>query len=375
MASIQKRTNKDGKVSYFVVHYADGKQVWEKAGHRRLEADQLLTKIKHEKYSGTYIKAHTKFKDVKELFIISISSKVRSRTLEGYERYLDTALNYFGDNKINTIKPMDVENYKNYLLESGKSARTVMKYLKTLSHLFSKAIKWELTYRNPVKDIDYPENKNNKEMDFLTPEEMELLIEHTEDKHKALITVPCYSGIRRGELLALKWDDIDFKSNQIFIRRTLEPNTRKFLEPKTSYSIRAVAVPGFVIDSLRSHQLSQMVNLSENKEGLIFPNEIGQPMEHRNLVRRIFEPALKRAGIRRVRFHDLRHSYAAALISAGENIKWIQRQLGHSSIMVTMDIYGHLLPDTEINASARLEKALKPSSQSNIHLINDIKTP
>lgn len=157
-----------------------------------------------------------------------------------------------------------------------------------------------------------------------------------------------------------RWSDVDFNSSRIFIRRLLAPNNRRFLEPKTSYSRRAVTVPYTVTDSLKQHQTRQIVELAENPHDLVFPNEIGQPTEVRNLIRRIFEPALKRAGLRRIRFHDLRHSYAAALISAGENPKWIQKQLGHSSIMVTMDTYGHLLPDIETDAPERLERALKP---------------
>ncbi len=81
-------------------------------------------------------------------------------------------------------------------------------------------------------------------------------------------------------------------------------------------------------------------------------------MDAVNLIHRIFEPALKMAGLRKVRFHDLRHSYASALISKGENPKFVQRQLGHASIQITMDTYGHLLPEVEREAPARLQKAL-----------------
>jgi len=103
------------------------------------------------------------------------------------------------------------------------------------------------------------------------------------------------------------------------------------------------AISQFRDKSLRpEHQARQAVELAENELELVFPNEAGKPIDGMNLYHRIFVPTLKRAGLRHVRFHDLRHSYAAALISAGENPKWIQRQLGHSSIQVTMDICGHL---------------------------------
>ena len=95
-----------------------------------------------------------------------------------------------------------------------------------------------------------------------------------------------------------------------------------------------------------------------SKADLVFPNQVGKPIDPHNLVCRVLWPALARAGLRRIRFHDLRHSYAAALLSRGENPKFIQRQLGHSRIQITLDLYGHLLPETEKDAAARLEQAL-----------------
>jgi integrase len=352
---------REGKTTYYVV-YRDtaNKQIRKKAGHKKIDADQLQTKVENDLYGGTYIKSGVKFGDLKERFIKSHKKKVRARTMEGYKQRLDYAVSYFGNKEISEITPSNVEDYLDYLEAEGKSPSTSEKYLKVLKLLFNKAVKWELVAKNPALNID-PPLIPKKEMDFLSPEEIELLVDNTIEEHKCLMIVACYSGIRRGELLGLRWDDVDFNSIRIFIRRTLEPNKRQFLEPKTDNSKRAVTVPFFVMDKLKEHQIRQLVDLPENKESLIFPNELGKPMEHRNLIRRIFEPALTRAGLRKVRFHDLRHSYAAALISAGENPKWIQKQLGHSSIMVTMDTYGHLLPDIENNASARLEKALKPS--------------
>ena len=162
----------------------------------------------------------------------------------------------------------------------------------------------------------------------------------TDKKHKALIVTACYTGMRQSALLGLKWGDVDYAKSRIFVRRTLQSG--RFYEPKTAYSRRNITVPRQVIEALEEHQARQAVELAENELELVFPNEAGKPIDGMNLYHRIFVPTLKRAGLRHVRFHDLRHSYAAALISAGENPKWIQRQLGHSSIQVTMDICGHL---------------------------------
>jgi integrase len=95
-----------------------------------------------------------------------------------------------------------------------------------------------------------------------------------------------------------------------------------------------------------------------NKLDLIFPNEAGQPINHNNLVNRYFEPALKEAGVEKIRFHDLRHTYASLLIEQGENIKYIQDQLGHSSPSVTLNVYAHLMKPANQEAPSRLENAI-----------------
>ena len=117
-----------------------------------------------------------------------------------------------------------------------------------------------------------------------------------------------------------------------------------------------------LVKALKAHQARQAVELYQNDEELVFPNEDGKLMDGNNLVKRIFVSSINRADLRRVRWHDLRHSYAAALISSGENPKFVQKRLGHSSIQVTMDIYAHLLPEIEKEAPKRLERALVGSS-------------
>jgi integrase len=122
-----------------------------------------------------------------------------------------------------------------------------------------------------------------------------------------------------------------------------------------------------ILEELKKLTIPERLRVVEVVLHLI--NEASRPMEARNLIRRVFEPALRWAGLRKVRFHDLRHSYVAMLIDQGENIKFIQRQVGHSSIRITMDLYGHLLPETEKQAAARLEERLFGKEESQDSLI------
>jgi len=165
----------------------------------------------------------------------------------------------------------------------------------------------------------------------------------------------CYAtailtGVRQGELLALKWGDLDLERRVLFIRRTYHP-VHGFAEPKSEKSRRAVKVTPELAEILRVHKERSRPWADD----LIFPNGAGNPMDGTNLLTQEFRPTLERAGIRRLRFHDLRHTYAALQIALGEDFKFIQQQMGHASITTTMDLYGHLLPEASEVAGERLD--------------------
>lgn len=199
-------------------------------------------------------------------------------------------------------------------------------------------------------------------MAFLGPDEMRRLIDATAERHRPLIMTACYTGMRQSEILGLKWEDIDWQSAKIYVRRTLQQG--KFYEPKTQSSRRTVVVPPVLLEALRVHQLRQSVELGQNPFDLVFPNRAGKPMASRNLAQRVFEPALRSAGLRKVSFHALRHSYVSLLLSQGESIKFISRQVGHSSAKMTLDVYGHLLEGAHEEAMEKLEERLDGSRSS-----------
>jgi len=141
---------------------------------------------------------------------------------------------------------------------------------------------------------------------------------------------------------------VDFNSNQFYVRRTFTAGS--YYEPKTKSSRRKVDVPRVVIKELKVWKLK----CPKGKDDLVFPNGAGNPENHGNLLRRGFYPALRRAELRHTRFHDLRHTYASLLIKNGEHPKYIQRQLGHSSIKVTMDVYGHLMEEVNTESADKI---------------------
>jgi integrase len=160
--------------------------------------------------------------------------------------------------------------------------------------------------------------------------------------------------MRLGELLALRWGDVDWNSGRVWVRRNVT-RSGHFQEPKSRGSVRAIAMPPTLARALREHRLASPFS---GEDELVFPNETGRPLDGGNLVRREFKPALGRAGLPQIRFHDLRHTYASLLIAQGEHPKLISDQLGHASVQITLDRYGHLMDQSYGDASGRLETAL-----------------
>lgn len=338
----------------------DGQRRYKTVGGRKVDAEKELALVLNQVNRGEYREPrNVTLSEFADKWLRARAADVRPKTLAGYRQHLEgQVIPYFGKRRrLRHIDREDVEGFKADLVATSMSGATVGKHLLTLKMLLKTAVAWEYLARNPAEFVK-PPSRTDPELTVLSPDELERLIQATDAKHRCLVMTACYSGLRQGELLGLQWGDVSFDACRLYVRRTLQQG--RFYEPKSAASRRSVTVPSVVIKALKEYQLRQSVELETNELEMVFPNTRGQPMEAKNLVHRIFEPALKRASLPHVRWHDLRHGYASALISAGQNIKWVQKQLGHSSIKITMDVYGHLLPDAERDAVAKLEAALVP---------------
>jgi integrase len=215
------------------------------------------------------------------------------------------------------------------------------------------AMKHRYIDHNPVREIERPADDTsgevNGEMRVLQPEGLRALVDAADSqKERIIYMVAGLTGMRQGEIFGLKWTDIDWINQQIHVKRTY--NHGKFYEPKSKTSRRSIDLAPELVKELKMWQLA----CSKGELDLVFPNEKGKPENKSNFLRRQFYPALASADLPHMRFHDLRHTYCALLLDQGENIKYIQRQMGHSSIQVTLDIYGHLMEDVNQEAAAKL---------------------
>lgn len=355
--SIGKRGDK------YVIRYRDdqGGQHWKTCGTNKKQAEAELTKIIGQVNDGSFQPiVNILFRDLCDNWLKKCTAAIKPSTLDFYRVQVEHRLKpAFGHLQARAISPEMVDLFVAELSASNSSPRTVAHSLTVLKTIFKTAESWGYVAKNPAANVKKP-RVPKVEMDFLTPPEINKLLAAADQRHYALLLTACMTGLRRGELLGLKWEDADFNAKTISVRRSVRGIT--LVETKSAHSVRRVSISDTLINALREHQTRQLVDGPDNPLGLIFPSEAGTPTDGPNLLRRIFWPTLTRAGLRRVRFHDLRHSYAALAISRNVPLKVIQRQLGHSSIQITADTYGHLLPETESMAALEIEAAIFASA-------------
>ena len=232
---------------------------------------------------------------------------------------------------------------------------TLRKILITLGSILTHAVRMRYIDFNPAREVEKPKGKGLKneqgEMVILKPEEIRVLLDNTTtQKERVFFMTAVLTGARQGELLGLQWGDLDSLNSQILIRRTY--NHGKFMEPKSETSKRKIDVGPDLIFELKKWRLA----CPKGDLDLMFPSGDGTPWAAQNVVRRSFLPALRRAKLPIIKFHSLRHGYASLLIEQGENPKYIQNQMGHHSINVTMDIYGHLFRNVNQESACKLGK-------------------
>jgi integrase len=214
-----------------------------------------------------------------------------------------------------------------------------------------------------------PPRINRKEIRTLSPEESRRFLAAIEsDRLEALYVLAVTSGMRQGELLALRWTDVDLEAPAVSVHATLQRTRGSlvFAPPKTSRSRRRVALTRAAVEALRRHRARQgaerlRAGTAWGDPELIFTNEVGQPL-HGTYLTKLFQVALVRAGLPRLRFHDLRHTAATLLLGRGVHPKIASEMLGHSSVAITLDLYSHVTPTMQREAATEMDRALKPVS-------------
>jgi integrase len=228
------------------------------------------------------------------------------------------------------------------------------------------ALRLGLVQRNVTELVDAPRMVRH-DMDTFSPEEARRLLATARgDRFEALYVLALSTGMRQGELLALRWRDADLAAGTLRVTSTLQNirGTLVIADPKTASSRRQIALSPTAVEVLRRHRVLQADERTRLGAGwheldLVFPNTIGKPMDGIHLLQRNYLPLLEQAGLKRIRFHDLRHTAATLLLLSGIHPKVVSEMLGHADVTITLKLYSHVLPHMQHAAAAAMEQLLR----------------
>jgi integrase len=376
---MQGHIRKRGKGSWTVVidlgrDPAKGRrrQLWQSVKGTKREAQSLLVQLLHQRDTG--IDALPGKITVAEYLHRWLQDYARPNTApKTYRCYEDIIRRHLipilGTMPLTRLRPQHIQAYYSQALQTGRldrqgglSARSVLRHHQVLHTALRHAVKWQLLARNPADAVE-PPRPGRHELRPVGPEEVRRLLSAADAKpHSTLVHLAIMTGLRQGELLGLRWQDVDLGASVLHVQQTAQWLPRQgfiFRQPKTAKSRRAVALSPETVRRLRQHrqrQLEERLSLGPayQDHGLVFATPLGMPIDPSNL-RRAWGRIVKAAGLGHLRFHDLRHAHATLMLQQGVHPKVVSERLGHSGVGITLDIYSHVLPGLQAAAAAQLD--------------------
>ena len=360
--SIRKRTwttAKGQEKTAWVTDYVDGKGVRRlKTFARKKEADAFASTAAVEVREGVHVadRDTVTVKQAGAMWIASSEAAALDRsTIEAYRQRLDLHIAPFiGSEKLSKITVLAVRGFADTLRAHGRSAAMIKKAITALGALLSDAQERGLVTRNAVKEMSRGRKGSEKRskrllapgVDIPTPAEIRAFLAGLEGRWRPILLTAVFSGLRSSELRGLRWQDVDFQKGEIAVRQRSD-KWGVIGSTKSHASQRTVPVPPVVVNTLKEWKLQS------GTAELVFPNGRGNPESHSNIVNRGLIPAMRRTGLDYTGLHALRHFYASWLINPKEggglglDMKTVQARMGHSSIVVTADVYSHLFPRSD----------------------------
>jgi integrase len=294
------------------------------------------------------------------------------RTVEGYNYIITQHLKpSLGSIKIANLHPAHLQEYYTQKLLNGKlngeglSATSVKHQHRLIHKVLKDAVKWQFLSRN-VSDAVTPPKTKKTEMRIWDNEQVKkFLIAAKDSEYYPVYFTAIYTGMRRGEVLGLRWQDIDFENNLVYVRQSLQEVKKvglTFKEPKSGKS-RSISITSNVINELKKVCKNQLQNIllfgtGYNNLDLVFAQKSGKPLQPTEMHRN-FRKIIEISGLHYIRFHDLRHTHATLLLQQGVHPKIVSERLGHSTIGITMDTYTHVLPNMQKEAALQFEQLIK----------------
>ena len=324
---------------------------------RKQDAERFLRHAEADKLRGQWVDPRQGRTTVRELaerwYATTVTLKAKTR--EDYRSLLHNhVLPAFGERAVASLDTLAVRGWLAGLVSGGLSPSRAKHAYYVLYAVLEAAIQASALVRNPAAGVRAPRS-HSREMHFLSAAEVERLAEAIVPPYGVLVRFAAYTGLRAGEIAALRVKRLDLLRGTVrVVEAASEVSGRLITGPTKTHAERTVRLPRFLRDELAAYLASP----PRDRDAFVFTAPKGGPLRHHNFYKRQFCPALVRAGLpAQIRFHDLRHTCASLLIAQGAHPKAIQAHLGHSSIQVTMDRYGHLFPDALEHLADRLDAA------------------
>ena len=379
---MSKRGNNEG-----TVFKVKGKNLW--AGQVTIQGKKVRKYHKTMKEARNWVQgtlaqvdggltlsgAQATLADYLNEWLVVHSTSVRPKTADQYRQICNQhIIPDLGMIKMKDLQPRQIQALYSKKMQNGISARTVILIHAVIRRALNQAVKMGVIGRNPAMAVTRPKF-HRKEMKTLSDNQVRTLLSIAEgNRFEAVFWLAVTTGLRLGELMGLKWADLDWVNRRLRIQRQLQrlQGGLAFSEPKTAAGRRVVVLGGATLDKLRKHlQLQsverQFAGSSWKENDMMFPSTIGTPMDPSNLYH-IFKDLLKLANLPDIRFHDLRHTAATLMLQQNVHPKIVQSRLGHSDISMNLNTDSHVLPSMQDEAAEKLDELLTP-----INISNEIK--
>lgn len=329
------------------------------------ECEKAMNQLIVELEKGNYFEASSI--TLKEYLIYWMdnyaSTNVAPSTLKRYKISISDINSYLGGTLLSKLKPINIQNlYTKLLEEKQQSKSTILKTHRTLSIALKHAVNWQLINSNPCNNVQPPR-----------PDKIDMKVWDVKAANKFLVTIKndviylpvliaLQTGLREGELCALKWENVDLTSKTLSVKYTLQKINEKLSlkEPKTKKSKRTIALMDSTINILKEYKKQQALyklTLGEEyyNENYVCAWNDGRPFDPLYLSKK-FPKLIEKYNFPYIRFHDLRHTHATMLLQQGVNPKIVSERLGHSTISITLDTYSHVLPNMQKEAAEKLNE-------------------
>ena len=328
---------------------------------------QMLEEID---YGLTYDSAQTTLEKFMNDWLVSVEPTLRFNTFKQYSQITrQHILPVLGHLKLRDLKPGHIQQLYNQMVRKKHGLRTVQLVHSVLHRSLVHAVKLGIIPRNP-DDATTPPKPKHSEMKFLDEtqvQQMLIVAQAKSDRFFALYHLAVSTGMRQGELLGIKWSDMDWERGLLQVQRQLTIKKGGGFEltaPKTKAGTRRLDLGESALQVLRDHRQQQYLEMQAvgddwQDNDLVFPSTIGTTYNRSNLSKR-FKLILKEAGLPEIRFHDLRHTAATLMLNHGIPVIVVSRRLGHARPSITLDVYGHLIPDKQKEVALLMDQLLTP---------------